>query len=131
MKSRAAVVTLVVALVFILVVGVNGFDISPPRSEHSQNVRMYLVFAAYLALLFAVRALLKKRAPRSPTGRGWRMLKLAVGSLSIGGGVYILGIVLSLVLGGADTVGAAILPLLYVAPAVAISVLPLLSKHMT
>ena len=58
-------------------------------------------------------------------------MKLAVGSLSIGGGVYILGIVLSLVIGGADMVGAAILPLLYVAPAVAVLVLPFLSKHMT
>jgi membrane protease YdiL (CAAX protease family) len=131
MKSRAAVVTVVLAFVFILVMVVNGFDTSPPRSEHSQSVRMYLVFAAYLSLLFGVRALLKKQAPKSSVGKGWRMLKLTVGSLSIGGGVYILGIVLSLVLGGADMVGAAILPLLYAAPAVAILVLPFLSKHMT
>lgn len=91
---------------------------------------MYLVFGAYLSLLFGVRTLLKKQAPKS-TGKGWRVLRLTVGSLSIGGGVYILGIVLSLVIGGADMVGAAILPLLYVAPAVAVIVLPFLSKHMT
>jgi hypothetical protein len=92
---------------------------------------MYLVFAAYLLMLLAVRHYLKQEVQPRSSKRWLRILKLTVASISVGGVAYVLGVVLSLFLGGADSVGPMMIPLLSAVPAVAIAVLPLLSKYMS
>jgi predicted membrane channel-forming protein YqfA (hemolysin III family) len=128
---RTAIFVIVVTLAFIVGTVITSFDLSTPRSEQWQSVRMYLVFAAYLLMLLAVRHYLKQEVQPRSSKRWLRILKLTVASISVGGVAYVLGVVLSLFLGGADSVGPMMIPLLSAVPAVAIAVLPLLSKYMS
>jgi predicted membrane channel-forming protein YqfA (hemolysin III family) len=131
MTRKTAIFTIVGTLAFIVATMISSLDLSSPRSEQWQDIRMYLVFAAYLLLLFGVRSLLKTRVASRPHNQWWRVLRLTVASISIAGAAYVLGIVLTFVFGGPGSVGPMMLPLLCAAPAVALALLPLVSKHMT
>jgi hypothetical protein len=129
MNRPIAMALVVITLIFITSLIVTGFDVSPPTSEESQVARMYVVFGAYLVLLFAVRWLLRATGTRAQ--KGWlRTMKLGVASIAVGGTAYVLGIVLCVVIGGADAVGSMVVPLLLAVPAVAIAFLPFAAKWM-
>lgn len=132
MKRNAAIVVIVLSLVLIVgIVAVSSLWMPSNPSPDAQRVRMYLVFAGYIALLLAIRSLTKaNRQTVAATGCA-RGVKVAIGSIATSGAFFLCGVVLSVVIGGSGAVETVMPKLLYLVPAIAIISAPWISKRMS
>lgn len=132
MSRQWAKFAIVLSLSLIMAVVVMGFQsMAATPSPDAQRVRMYFVFAAYVILLLAVWSLRKTKQGRRPV-TGWsKRIKVVVGSITVAGSFFVVGVVLSVIIGGADTVETAIPVLLYAVPAIAIVFAPLINERMS
>lgn len=132
MKRNWAKVAVVLSLVLIAAIVVMSFQSTASNpSPDAQRVRMYFVFALYVTLLLAVRSLMRANQER-PAATGWgKRIKVAIGSIAVGGAVFLCGVVLSVVIGGAEAIENVVPKLLYAIPAIAILSAPFLSKRMS
>lgn len=132
MKRNWAKVAVVLSLILIAAIVVMSFQsIASNPSPDAQRVRMYFVFAAYVILLLAVRSLMRTNQERPPAAGWGKRIKVAIGSIAVGGTFFLCGVVLSVVIGGAEAVENVMPKLLYAIPAIAILSAPFLSKRMS
>lgn len=132
MKRNWAKVAVVLSLVLIAAIVVMSFQSAASNpSPDAQRVRMYFVFALYVTLLLAVLSLMRaNQERRAATGWGKR-IKVAIGSIAVGGAFFLCGVVLSVVIGGAEAIENVMPKLLYAIPAIAILSAPFISKRMS
>lgn len=132
MKRKTAIVMICLSLTFIAAMIVASVhSMSSNSSADSQHARMYLVFAAYIVLLLAVRAL-AKTSQASVSTAGWaKGMKVIIGSVAVSGAFFLCGVVLAVVIGGSEAVETVIPKLLYAVPAIAIVSAPFLIKRMS
>lgn len=91
---------------------------------------MYIFFALYLVLLISIRSLLKQKAPGPAQFGIGRIAKVTVGSIAIGGGLFIAIAVAASMLFGIDGMRQLVSKMIYVVPAIALIAAPFVSRKM-
>jgi hypothetical protein len=132
LKAKGALIVLLLSLVILAVLLATEFSslAAGPMTATEQRTRMFLFFAAYLALLMAVRAMLKSRQQESSRMGAKKLIIVAIASVGIGGVAFIVIVVLAFMLNGAEALGSVMGQIFFLVPAITIAAVPFVLKYL-